>query len=142
MKKIVKVISSVVLISVMLLSFCACGNTNNEKGIWEDATYTQDAEFGNGKKTVAVEVRAEEKSVTFTIKTDKETLGEALIENNLVSGENGAYGLYIKSVNGIIADYDINQSYWAITKNGESVMTGADGVEISDGEHYELIYTK
>ena len=69
-------------------------------------------------------------------------LGDALIEHNLISGENGPYGLYVKVVNGITADYDINQSYWSLSKDGEYLQTGVDVTEISDGEHYELTYTK
>ena len=30
----------------------------------------------------------------------------------------------------------------AFTKNGEMMMTGVDGTAITDGEHYELVYTK
>lgn len=142
MKIFIKIAFSLFLIAGICLSFCACSSGAYEKGLWENATYTEDAEFGNGTKTVLVEVRAEDKSVTFKINTDKEKLGEALIEHNLISGENGAYGLYVKVVNGIMADYNINQSYWAFTKNGESMMSGVDGAEISNGEHYELVYTK
>ena len=72
----------------------------------------------------------------------KETVGEALEEHGLVSGEEGPYGLYIKKVNGITADYDIDQSYWSFNKNGEYMMTGADKTEIENGAHYELVYTK
>lgn len=142
MKKFIKFTVVLTMIAAMCLSFCACGSTDLEKNIWENATYTENTELGNGAKTVMLEVKAEDKAVTFTIKTDKEKLGEALVEHDLISGEQGAYGLYVKVVNGIIADYDVDKSYWAITKNGESVMSGVDGVEISDGEHYELVYTK
>ena len=48
----------------------------------------------------------------------------------------------LKKVNGITADYDVNKCYWGINKDGESLMTGVDGAEIKDGEHYELVYTK
>ena len=57
----------------------------------------------------------------------------------LIDGENGAYGLYIKLVNGIEADYDKDGTYWAFYKNGEMMMVGVDGAVIADGEHYELI---
>ncbi len=142
MKKFIKVALGLFLITVMCVSFISCGNKGVDKDIWEDATYTEDMAFGNGSKTILVEVKAEDRAVTFTIKTDKGNLGEALLEHNLVSGENGAYGLYVKTVNGITADYNINQTYWAFTKNGESMLSGVDGAEISDGEHYELVYTK
>lgn len=127
---------------LLCLCLCACGNAAEEKDIWADAVYTEDTELGSGSKTVAVKVEAEERSVTFTISTDKETLGEALMEHDLVSGEEGAYGLYIKAVNGMTADYDKDQSYWSLCKNGEPMQTGADGIKIADGEQYELVYMK
>ncbi|MBQ4518679.1 MAG: DUF4430 domain-containing protein [Clostridia bacterium] len=132
---------SLVLLLACCFSFAAC-QKNEETDLWASAIYTEDTELGSGSKTVQVEVQAEDKTVTFTLHTDKELLGEALTEHNLVSGEQGAYGLYIKTVNGILADYNKTNSYWGFTKNGESMMTGVDSVTIADGEHYELIYTQ
>ncbi len=142
MKKTINSIAAVILAFVLVFSFASCTEKTTAPDIWADAIHLEDAEFGKGAKTVQVEVVAEEKSVTFTIHTDKETLGDALLEHNLITGENGPYGLYIKTVNGILADYDINQTYWALNKNGEASMTGVDGTKIADGEHYELVYTK
>ncbi|MBQ2932733.1 MAG: DUF4430 domain-containing protein [Clostridia bacterium] len=141
MKRFVN-ISFLLLIATLCVFFSACGDADSQKNLWETATYTEDTELGTGAKTVKLEVKAGEKSVTFTIKTDKEILGEALVDNEIISGEKGAYGLYVKVANGITADYDEDKSYWAITQNGESVMTGVDGIKFSDGEHYELVYTR
>ena len=113
-------------------------NTVNKTGVWANATYLSDKELGTGAKTVQVEVKAEGQSITFTIHTDKETLGEALLEHGLISGEQGAYGLYVKFVNGIEADYDKDKTYWAFYKNGQYMMSGVDTTVIADGEHYEL----
>lgn len=142
MKKISQILLCLVLLTIVCVGLSACNKSTTETDIWSEAIYTQDTEFGNGVKTVMVEVIALDKSVTFTIHSDKNTLGEALIEHNLIEGEQGAYGLYIKKVNGITADYDINQCYWGFNKDGEGMMTGVDGVVFSDGEHYELVYTK
>ena len=131
----------IVLLVVLSFNLFSCGNKDTAD-LWETALYTEDTELGNGEKTIFVDVITEEKSITFTIKTDKETVGDALIEHNLVSGEKGAYGLYVKFVNGIEADYDKNQSYWAFTKDGESLLTGVDGEKIKADAHYELTYTK
>lgn len=141
MKKIKEFTIYTVVISTMLLCTASC-KKEEQPDLWNNATYKEDTEFGVGGKTIKVEVEAKEKAVTFTINTDKDTLGDALLEYDLVSGEEGAYGLYIKEVNGIRADYDEDQSYWALNKDGETMLTGADGAEISSGEHYELIYTK
>ena len=153
MKKIASSLLTVILSAVLILGLFSCNQTESPEGsevgsaiervgLWADADYVEDTTFGNGAKTVQVEVKVGEESITFTIKTDKATLGEALFEHNLIAGEQGAYGLYIKKVNGITADYDIDQSYWGLYKNGEYMMSGVDTTEISDGEHYELVYTK
>lgn len=113
-----------------------------EDELWTNAKYTEDTEIGEGAVTVKVTVAAGEKSIILTVHTDKENLGEALLEYELVSGDQSQYGLYIKSVNGIEADYDKNQAWWSISKDGESLMTGADSTPIADGENYELTYTK
>ena len=111
-------------------------------GVWEDATYRSDKEFGEGSKTIEVEVKVEEQSVTFTIHTDAKTLGEALLAHKLIEGEDGPYGLYVKKVNGMLADYDVNQRYWSFCKGGTALMTGVDSTDIADGEHYEIVYAK
>ena len=145
-----KLITSILLLALMLVfTFGLVGcelydkyilqNSVDKAGKWEDAIYRKDVEFGEGSKTVMVEVRVEEQYVTFTIHTDKEMLGDALMEHGLVEGEMGAYGLYVKKVNGITADYDIDKTYWALYKNGAYSMTGVDTTEISNGEHYELV---
>ena len=112
------------------------------EGLWANATYSKDTELGTGSKTIAVEVKVGDKSVTFTIHTDKTTLGDALLEHGLIAGENGMYGLYVKTVNGMLADYDIDGSYWSFYKGGEMMMSGVDGESISGGEHYEIVYAK
>ena len=160
MKNTIK--STLALILALLLSLClfACKNEPAEtpdtegsndaadgvaiapEGLWANATYLEDTTFGEGAKTVTVKVIAEDKSVTFTIKTDAKTLGEALLDHELVAGDQGDFGLYIKYVNGMRADYDLDKRYWNFTKNGEYMMTGADMTEIADGEAYEFTYAK
>lgn len=140
MKKTTKILT-LLLLAVWSVCLVAC-NAVPASDLWEDAVYAKDAEFGNGAKTVLVEVIAEDHSVTFTLHTDAETLGDALLAHSLIAGEEGEYGLYIKVVNGMTADYDVNQRYWSFTKNGEMMMTGVDGTAIADGEHYELTYAQ
>ena len=141
MKKTFKSTISFILAIVLVLSFVAC-NKVDATGLWENATYLNDTEFGNGNKTITVEVKVEDQSVVFTIHTDKDTVGAALIEHDLIAGDEGAYGLYIKVVNGITADHDIDQSYWAFYIDGEMAMTGVDVTDITEGTAYQLVYAK
>lgn len=94
-----------------------------------------------GSKTVTFEViNAEAQSEEFTLHTDAEYLGEALLEEELVKGEKGEYGLFVTEVNGIAANAD-NQEWWCFTKGGEMVNTGVDTTPIADGDHFEATLT-
>ncbi len=141
MKKTAYSLVSVVLLLACVFCFVSCGRGENTD-LWASATYQTDAELGTGSKTVTVKVQAQQKTVAFTIHTDAETLGDALLTLGLISGEPGDYGMYIKQVNGITADYDVDRSYWGFYKLGEYMMTGVDATVIADGDCYELVYTK
>lgn len=74
----------------------------------------------------------------FEIHTDKTTVGDALLELGLIAGEEGAYGLYVKTVNGITADYDVDQTYWAFYINGEYAMSGVDTTAVEADASYSF----
>lgn len=133
---------ALILVFLLVLSLFACQKPQNTELLWQSALYTEDTTLGEGAKTVFVTVTAGEKSILFTIKTDADILGEALLAHGLVEGENGPYGLYVKRVNGILADFDMGGYYWGLRLNGKDTMYGVDGAAISGEEHYELIYTK
>lgn len=127
------------LSAIFALASCA---EDAPEGLWADALYTEDTTLGNGAKTVFVEVIAEDKSVTFTVKTDAELLGDALVSEGLIEGTPGPYGLYIDKVNGILASWDADCAYWGLSIGGEYAMSGVDTTPIEAGAHYELTYTK
>ena len=142
MNKTIKRIISTVLVISTLCTLIACSKTNATPTLWDSAAYVENTTLGNGENTLVVEVKAEEKSVTFTVYTDEDTVGEALLEHQLIDGENSDYGLYVKVVNGITADYDVDQSYWAFYIDGEYASTGVDSTMITEGSTYQLEYTK
>lgn len=144
MKNTIKNKLALMLVIVMMISLASCDYfiRKDLPEIWQNATYVQDTELGEGSKTLVVKVEVEENSVTFTIHTDAETVGEALLNLGLIAGEESQYGLYIKQVNGMTADYDIDQTYWAFYINGEYAMTGADTTPISEGEVYSLVRSR
>ena len=144
MKNTIKNKLALMLVIVMMISLASCDYfiRKDLPEIWQNATYVQDTELGEGSKTLVVKVEVEENSVTFTIHTDAETVGEALLNLGLIAGEESQYGLYIKQVNGMTADYDVDQTYWAFYINGEYAMTGADTTPISEGEVYYLVRSR
>lgn len=110
--------------------------------IWEDATYTKNITFGEGVNNFFLEVVVGNHSVTFHVNTDETVVGKALLAHGIISGDEGPYGLYVKTVNGMLADYDVDASYWAFSKDGEMMVTGVDMTDIENGAHYEMVYTK
>lgn len=134
-----KKLCSFLMVIMLLFSLSACNNSTNDADLWENAVYTEDTKLGDGSKTLTVSVEAAEKEVVFTILTDATTLGEALSELKLISGEVGPYGLYVKVVNGITADYDIDKSFWSFEKNGEYLTTGVDQTKISNGDNFLIV---
>ena len=92
---------------------------------------------GEGSTVFPFSVVDKDGNVTnFEIHTDKTMVGEALVDLGLIEGENGDYGLYVKKVNGITADYDTDGVYWAFYINGEYAQTGVDVTEIKEGDSY------
>lgn len=72
------------------------------------------------------------------IYTDCETVGDALIELDLIAGESSEYGLYVKSVDGITLDYAEDGKYWAFYVDQDYAMTGVDSTEIEYGMFYSF----
>ena len=130
--------TSLLLLAVLLFSFSACQAPDP----WADAIYTADTTLGEGATTFTFEVVCDEHKVTFTINTDKEILGDALIELGLVAGEDSAYGLYVKRVNGVLADYDQGGYWWALYVNGEGAPVGVDSTPVEAGTTYRFARTK
>jgi hypothetical protein len=74
----------------------------------------------------------------FEIHTDKKTVGEALLDVDMIAGDKGEYGLYVKTVNGITADYDVDKTYWAFYVDGEYATSGVDTTNIEEGKTYSF----
>ena len=100
--------------------------------------YTEDTELGAGSKTFTFRVTADELSVLFTIHTDEQILGDALQAHGLVAGDESQHGLYVKRVNNILADYDVDGSWWCLYVDGAMAMSGVDTTEVQSGASYEF----
>ena len=132
--------AALLLILALALSLAACGAGEGEAAdLWDGAMYTEDASLGEGAVTIAVAVTADGKTVTFTVHTDADNLRGALEPLGLIAGDESELGLYIKTVNGISADYEADGYYWALYIGGEYAATGVDTTPISDGGEYALV---
>ena len=78
----------------------------------------------------------------FEIRTDKTVVGDALLELGLIAGEEGPYGLYVMTVNGITANYETDGVYWAFYEGDDYGMKGVDLTEIKAGATYAFKVAK
>lgn len=99
-------------------------------------------ETSQGDKTITVTVvHKDGTSKDFTCQTDEEFLGAVLVAEKIVEGEHGEFGLYFNTADGETADYIADGGWWQIFVGEESATTGADGIAITDGGVYKLVYT-
>ena len=120
MNKALSIVLCVVLIAALALCAVGCG----KDGSTSAKTFT----------FVVVDLDGNE--TTHEITSDAATVGEALMAEGLIDGEEGPYGLYVKTVTGITLDYETDGKYWAFYENGEYGLTGVDVTEITDGATY------
>lgn len=136
--KSLSLILCIVLIAAMALFATGCeadNNADNSANVGQ--TSGEVTVMGEGETVFDFSVVDKDGNETnFEIHTDKTVVGEALLELGLIAGDNGDFGLYVKTVNGITADYDVDQTYWAFYINGEYAMTGVDKTDIVPGDSY------
>ena len=119
-----------VLVAVIALSMVSCG-TQPLTSDGTEKTFTFEAYDLDGTQLYA-----------GTITTTCATVGEALLQEGLVAGEDGPYGLYVQSVCGVAADYNTDATYWSFLIDGEYAMTGVDKTAPENGITYTFTRTK
>ena len=133
MKNTMKKLLALLLALVLTLALAACGQKEVAQPVADGAV------VGQGAVAFTVEVQgADGKTVTFTVNTDEETVGAALLKLGVIAGDDSEYGLYVKTVNGVTADYEKDQTYWSLYIDGEYAQTGVDMTAVNDGSTYKL----
>lgn len=135
--KNLKKILALILSLVLVLSFGACAKPVETAEPETSAASTAKNEFVF--TVVDLDGNKEEFTVSFQ---DGQSVGDALIAEKLISGEQGDYGIYVKTVNGITLDYDKDGAYWSFYIGDEVANTGVDGEPATAGAAYSLVATK
>ena len=117
---------ALLLTFVLIISLSACGKKQDKEE--EPAVNAVSFTF------IVVDNEGNEK--TFNLKSAEKTVGDALLNEGLISGEEGQYGLYVKVVDGIEADFDKDGTSWAFYIGDEYAMTGVDATELKEGGTY------
>ena len=163
-KKHVSSALTTLLIAALTLGLVGCGNTskagnsagtsqatNNSSVTSQEAldstgtsqetlTATDDIiSIGEGEHSFTFQiVDADGNESFYNVSTDEETVGAALLSLGLIEGDSGDYGLYVKVVDGISADYDKDGVYWAFYENGQYASAGVDSTPVTSGSTYSF----
>ena len=137
----------IALIAAIALTAVGCDNTKNNGDTVTTAGQAETPEAptvkGEGATVFYFNVVDKDgKETKFEIHTDKTTVGEALLELGLIEGDMGDYGLYVKKVNGITAEYEVDGTYWAFYVGNSYGMTGVDMTDIEPGATYAFKVSK
>ena len=133
MKKII----SLFLVIILSFTLCACKNAGKGSVEVNSAAAQSATELGEGEASfVFVVADADGNQKVFNISTNKTIVGDALKEHNLISGDEGDFGLYVKTVNGKTYDYDKDGKYWAFYIDGEYASSGVDKTTINPQSTY------
>ncbi len=76
---------------------------------------------------------------TFT--TQREYLDKALLNEGVVAGDEGDYGLFVTEVDGEKADYNVDGGWWKFIVNGEESQVGVSSTPVENGSTYSFVYT-
>ena len=136
MKKTVITSVSLILVAVFMLFSVSCAKKVDATGAWENATYLKDTTVGKGDKEIKVEIEAGEQSITLTVKTDKDNLGDALYELELINDAS-----FFDTLNGIKADFNDGGMFWKVLKDDTMLPHGVNDEKISGGESYKFLMT-
>ena len=102
-------------------------------------TGTTDPTVAALKFTVIV-IHADGTEKKFDYETAGGYLGPVLVEKGLII-ESESKGLY-NTVDGVTADWNVDQSYWSFYIGDEMAMYGMNDAVIHDGDVFKLVYTK
>ena len=139
LKRSLSLILCIVLIAAMALMTTGCNdNKVTDPGI-SSGEQQQAKTVGKGETQFIFTVTDRDGNETvFDLHTDKTVVGDALLELNLIAGEESQYGLFVKTVNGITADFNVDGKYWAFYENGKYASAGVDTTEIVEGATYSF----
>lgn len=92
-----------------------------------------------GMKEFQIEVVSERDAYSQVSEhqSDAEYLGEYLRTLEGCEWQESDYGIYITGFDGMQEDME-NQYWWCVSVNGESAMTGADEIPLTDGDVYNF----
>ncbi len=126
-KHIIAILLAAVLVAGMIFAYSAFSEKPTE-----------------GVKEITIEVvNKSETSTLYEVKTDAEYLMGAMeeAEGLTFDGYDSEYGFTVSEVNGEVADFNVDSSYWAFYVNGEYCNYGVSEQPVNDGDAFRIVYS-
>ncbi|MCL1832127.1 MAG: DUF4430 domain-containing protein [Oscillospiraceae bacterium] len=134
MKKFKTILSLLLAVLIAVGTFAGCNDDNDTTEFLETLAFTLEL------------IDSEDKSEAFNLTTTQTnhdgqgvttpTLGEVMRTEGLTEQT----GL-IDTINGITADWDTDEAYWAFYIDGEYALQGIDDTTVKNGAAYKIVYT-
>lgn len=138
----VAIVVLVVLIIAAFNIYKSNSDINNQENV-RNNTVVEGKKDASNNKNIKIQVVNRDGSVqNYCVSTDKAVLGEVIKEVTglAVEGDITATGLFVKSINGIYADYAVDQTYWALYVNDQYGQVGIDSQSVNDGDVYKFVH--
>lgn len=129
---------ALLLIATIFFCLAGCQATDTPAEQETTASNAEYEEKGTGNNSFYLDVAFEKDEKHFLIKTNKTTVGDALIELKMIEGEQGKWGVYISSVCGENHKYETDGSYWAFYAGGQYASKSVELTDIENGHIYAL----
>ena len=99
-----------------------------------------------GSKNVTLSVVSKSgDSTTYETKTDalvlQELMDELKDEGFTYGGAESEYGLMVDTINGVRADYTLDDAYWSFYVNDGYSNYGISEQPVNDGDDFSIVYT-
>lgn len=117
--RILSFVLCLVLVAAMALLSVGCNDNNTPAPAGE-------------KEFTLIVTHSDNSEKTITVKSEKQTVGEALLDEKLVDIEDGM----VFTVDGETVKFEDNGKYWAFYIGNEYAATGVDATNIEDGQTY------
>lgn len=145
-KKLTIVVAVIVAIIAIVLGILAFNNkpasTPASSSNSQETSSQTGSSTAEAVKEYVFEVTHKDGSTTQkTFTTSEDTLDKALLDEGVVKGDQGDYGLFVTEVDGETADYNVDGGWWKFLVNGEESQVGVSSTPVENGSTYSFVYT-
>lgn len=151
-----KITALLLAILTFALIFTGCSSdkeetVNTTKAVSQDGTKADEKDFAfpddltilgdedSKYSFIFKAVHKDGKETSFGIRTNKETIGEALVEADLLGGREESTGYVVYTIDHVKHDHNTEGFYWVLYIDGELAEVDVMKTAIENGSTYEFI---